>query len=447
MKFAIRDDDTNFFGKKLKMIKNIFHSETKKILLENFLSLSFLQVANYVFPIITLPYLVRVLKPEKYGLVAFAQAFIGYFMILTDYGFNLSAPREVSINRDNKQKLSEIFSSVMIIKFFLMILSLLILTLIVVMFKKFRQDYFLYYLTFGMVVGNIMFPQWFFQGIENMKFITVLNLLAKIIFTISIFIFVRKQTDYYFVPLLNSLGFITAGILSLWIVFKNFKIKFSIPSIQQIFYQLKEGWYIFISTVAISLYTISRIFLVGVLTDNTITGYYAIAEKLMNIFQTFPLASFLQAIYPRLSKMYKENVIKAFEWMKKLQNITTIIYFFFCIILILFADLIVLVVAGEKYRETILAFRLLIIAVFFINANAFRVQFLLVSERDKLYSKLHIIMGIIGLILIFILTFIFNYIGAAISIIFVESIVFIYCTLLLNRETKSLEHIKNEPQI
>jgi len=158
-----------------------------------------------------------------------------------------------------------------------------------------------------MVLGQTMFPTWFFQGVENMKFITMLNLLAKLIFTISIFIFVKKQMHYFLVPLLNSLGFITAGIISLYIVFKNFKINFTIPTKQQIIHQLKEGWHIFVSTVAISLYSTSRVFIVGIFTNNIITGYYAMAEKLMNIFQTFPLLSFLQTVYPRLSEIYQKD--------------------------------------------------------------------------------------------------------------------------------------------
>jgi PST family polysaccharide transporter len=105
--------------------------DTRRRLIENFLSLSVLQIANYILSLITLPYLARVLGPEKFGLIAFLQAFIGYFMILTDYGFNLSAAREIAIYRWNKEKVSEIFSSVMLIKFFFFFLALGIVSAII----------------------------------------------------------------------------------------------------------------------------------------------------------------------------------------------------------------------------------------------------------------------------------------------------------------------------
>jgi PST family polysaccharide transporter len=408
------------------MIKKFFVSETRKRLFENFLSLSVLQIVNYIFPLITLPYLVRVLGPEKFGLIAFAQAFIGYFQILTDYGFNLSATREISINRENKEKVSEIFSSVMIIKFFLLLLSLGLMTIIVFSFKKFSQDWLIYYLAFGMVLGQTLFPIWFFQGMERMRYITFLNVLAKLIFTIAIFIFVKKSSDYLYVPLLNSLGFILAGVLALWIVFKDFGVFFRIPGFKVLKYHLKEGWHVFVSLVFITGYTNSRIFAVGLFSpNNAITGYYAIAEKLMGIVQTFPLASVIQALYPRLSKIYAENKLKAKFIADKLQRYTTIAYLIICITFFIIAPKVVEIVAGSSYEETILTFRLLLIAVLFINANAFRVNFLLVSGNADIFAKIHLVMGTVGSIMVFLFCYFFSYIGTAINIILIALIVLI----------------------
>ncbi|MCD6105628.1 MAG: flippase [Thermosipho sp. (in: Bacteria)] len=392
---------------------------------ENFLSLSALQAVNYLLPLITLPYLVRVLGPEKFGLIAFAQAFIQYFNILTDYGFNLSATREISIHRDNKEKISEIFSSVMITKIGLMIISFLILSVLVFTIPKFRNDWLIYFFTFGMVIGQILFPVWFFQGMERMKYITILNIVAKGIFTICIFIFIRKMADYLYVPLINSMGFLVAGGLSLRIVSKDFGIKFILPSFKAIKHQLKEGWHIFISTAAISLYTNTRIFAVGLFTNNTITGYYAIAEKLINVIQTFPLSSLLQTLYPRLSKIYLENKEKAKKLMDRFQNLTIVIYLLVLPLIFVATPPIVKIVTGAPYKEVIVSFRLLLIAVFFINANAFRVQFLLVMGKYNIFARIHLIMGIIGLLLTFLATYFFSYIGTATSIIVVEFVILV----------------------
>ena len=337
--------------------KNVFTgSDTRKRLTENFLSLSVLQALNYLLPLITLPYLVRVLGPEKYGLISFAQAFIGYFVILTDYGFNLSATREISINRENEEKVSEIFSSVMIIKFLLGILSFFILGLILLFIPKFKNDWIIYLFTFGTVLGNILFPVWFFQGMENMKWITILNVIARGIFTVLIFVFVHKESDYLNVAIINSLGSIIAGIISLIIVFKNFKVKFIFPKLESIKHQLKEGWHIFIAQVAISGYTYSRTFAVGLFTNNTITGYYAIAEKLMNVIQTFPLGSITQSLYPRISKIYTENKQKAINLMKRFQKFTILVYLIWLPIIYFLSPLLIKIIAGEPYPEVILAF-------------------------------------------------------------------------------------------
>ena len=151
----------------------------KKNLIKNFSSLSLLQASNYLFPLITLPYLFRILGADKYGLMIFASAFVGYFGIITDYGFNLSIPREVSIHRDDKNKLSEILSSVLIIKASLFIICSAVFTAIVFAVPKFYLDKDIYLLSFLTVFGQLLFPVWFFQGVEKMHFITLTSISVR----------------------------------------------------------------------------------------------------------------------------------------------------------------------------------------------------------------------------------------------------------------------------
>jgi PST family polysaccharide transporter len=399
--------------------KNFFNSPTKKRLAENFTSLSVLQALNYLLPLITLPYLVRVLGPEKYGLISFAQAFIGYFIILTDYGFRLSATREISIHRENKEKISEIFSSMMMVRFILGIVSFIILVLLLFFVPKFGKDWLIYIFTFGMVLGNILFPACFFQGMERMKYITILNLISRIIFTVFIFIFIRKASDYLYVPLINSLGFLIAGILSLWVISKNFKIKFVLPTIKSIKHQLKEGWHIFISTIAVAAYNNTRVFTVGLFTNNTITGYYSIAEKLINVI-SFPLNSLLQVLYPRLNKIFTENKVKAIKLLNRFQNLTNLAYIFVLPFFFIFAPYIIKFISGLSNHEIIWSFKLLLVALFFTIANTFKVHLLLIYGKSDIFAKIHVFMGMIGLILTFLLTYFFSYVGSAIAFILVS---------------------------
>jgi len=400
--------------------EKLFKSDTRKRLIENFLSLSVLQIANYILPLITLPYLVRVLGPEKFGLIAFSQAFIGYFMILTDYGFNLSATRDISINRENKEKVSEIFSSVMIIKLALMIISLILMSVIIFSFEKFIHDWIIYYLTFGMVVGQVLFPVWFFQGMEKMKYITFLNILAKVIFTVAIFVFVKEASDYLYVPLLNSLGFIIAGILGLWIVFRDFEISFKFVGLEELKRQLKEGWYIFISQVNITFFNNTNVIILGSFTNNTIVGYYSAAEKLIRAVMGLQIP-LINSVYPTMSKLLKEDINKAVAFGKKLLIYGTFTYVTLISIILLLSNEVIILLLGDNFTNSEIIFKIMLIIpiTVFIN-NIYGTQFLInIGHSDK-FSKIIIISGMSNLILCPILTYFFSYIGTAISWVIAE---------------------------
>jgi len=419
----------------IDILKKNVNTKEKRTLLENFVALSVLQGANYILPLITLPYLVRVLGPEKFGLVAFAQAFVGYFQIITDYGFNLSATREISINRENKEKISEIFSSVIVIKSFLFLFSLIIMSVVVFFFNKFGQDRLIYYISFGMVLGQTIFPVWFFQGMEKMRYITFLNILAKVIFTVAIFVVVKESSDYLYVPLLNSLGFIIAGILGLWIVFKDFRIGFKIVKLEELKRQIKEGWYIFISTISINLYKNNSILLLGLFASNEIVGYFIIAKKIIDVLNQ--IAGIIsQTVYPYVSAKIKMNYKKTVQFLQKVGLLIAFYTFIMGVILFVFSSKVIYIISGAYFKESILSLKLMSFVPMFIGINVPNVQIILGKGLDKKFSKTVLIGAISDIILNFSLVPYFSYIGSCITVIIVELLV----TILLYIEALDIKN-------
>ena len=159
----------------MKIDAEIINKEDFKTILNNFFSLTLLKVLTYILPLITFPYLIRVLGVEKFGLIMFAQATMYYFEIVVDFGFNLSATSEVALNAKKVNKLNEIISAVFSIKCFLLIISFLILFIVLSIFDRFTDDYLIYYYSFLKVIAITFFPVWFFQGIEKMKYVTYIT--------------------------------------------------------------------------------------------------------------------------------------------------------------------------------------------------------------------------------------------------------------------------------
>jgi PST family polysaccharide transporter len=386
----------------------LIESSDKKRLLSNFFSLASLQGVNYILPLLTFPYLVRVLGVEYFGLLAFATAVVTYFNIITDYGFNLTATREISIHRDDHKKVIEIFSSVMSIKLLLMFLSFFLLTILVFSFEKFSTHWEVYLLTFGTVVGQVLFPIWFFQGMERMKYITYLNIVAKVIFTVAIFVFVKEQNDFYLVPLFTSLGFIVVGLWSLWIIYKEFGIGFRLQPLETLKYYLLDGWDIFISRIFVSLYTTTNIIVLGLLTNNIVVGYYAIAEKIVNaVAGLFVPAN--QALYPYMVKVFERNKNDFLILLKKVIYIFLAIGLLLFFILFVFSSEIIILISKEDIYSIKSIYTIL---VFTIITNPFGPLFTQVLIIQKLNKEFRVIVKY---------TFWFNILLAPLMIYFYEA--------------------------
>lgn len=386
----------------LAKFKSVMNDEEKRRFLGNFFSLATLQGLNYILPLLTLPYLVRILGADKFGALAFATAIIGYFTVLTDYGFNFTATREVSLNRSNPEKLNEIFNSVMTIKLILFLLSFLILTFLIISFNKFSVDPWLYYLTLGTVLGQVLFPVWFFQGVEQMKYITIINIVSKVFFTISIFLMVKHSSDYLLVPLLTSLGGIFAGIYSLYLIRKNFQIKFKLQKIKVVLSYLKGGSNLFLTSALSNLLISSGTVILAFVSNNTIVGYYSAVEKLFRAIVGL-FTPITQALYPiSCRKVNHQETAKAY--IKKLMIVIGSMALSVAIIVAIFSNEIITLVYGFGYQIYSYILAVMMIWLFFgVVNNIIGIQYLSAMRKDKLYTSSFIVAGLVTVLLNFIL--------------------------------------------
>ena len=196
-------------------------SNTKQ-LRNNTIALAIIQILNYILPFITLPYVARIFEVDKFGIIFFAQVFMDYFWRLIMFGFDLSGVREISINRENKEKCEHIFNSILNVQILFFIIGFLILMLITLIIPKFRVDWLIYHLTYVGLVGQILLFTWFYQGMERMKFITILNIITRFSFLILVFSCIKTSEDYILYPLFNSRSYLITGIVSLVFIKKYF---------------------------------------------------------------------------------------------------------------------------------------------------------------------------------------------------------------------------------
>ena len=419
----------------LSIIKKLLNKAEYKKILENIVSLTGLQFASYILPLITLPYLTYVLGPDKFGLTQYAISLITYFQMFTDYGFNLSATRELAIVREDKKKVSEIFNTVMFIKIILTILSFLVLLAIISFVPKFNSDADVYLLTFGIVIGYVLFPTWLFQGMEYMKYTSILNIIGKVIFTVFIFLFIHQSSDYLLVPIINSFGYIVVGVLGIYISLTKFDIDLSVPSSENIKYHLKEGWHVFLSTIAINMYTTTNTFLLGLLTNNTLVGYYSIAEKIINAVNGLfnPIS---QALYPFISRtVNNKDKNSNILMIRKLTKLAAILGMMFSIGVFVFAEPVINILFGPEYVSSITVLRILSIIPFMVSlSNIFGIQTMLTFNYKKDFTKIVLLGGIIDIVLGIILISLYKEIGIAISFAITETFITIAMLTFLQRK-------------
>ena len=323
-----------------------FQTARYKLLIENISYMGALQVFNIIFPLLSYGFLIRILGSELFGLIVFAQSLIGYLILVIDFGFNMSATRQVSMHRDDPEILSEIVSSVFVIKTFLTVISIIIFLLCLNFIPQADNYKLLFILSLWSCFSSLLFAQWYFQGIEQMKYIAVLTLISRSFFFMMIFLVVTGPEDYLLIPLLYGFGALISGVASIFVIFKQHNVKFRFPGFKRLHYYVNDSLPMFLASAAGSLHTNSGKVILGLSVGMTSVAYFDLAEKLLNLLRT-PLNVVSQVIYPRNAKDRDISFIRrAFDFTFGFNVILLIVF-------LLVLDIIIFYIAGPSMLAAI----------------------------------------------------------------------------------------------
>ena len=290
-----------------------------KRIIANFFSLSLINGVSYIIALFLIPYLLGVLGKERYGSYLIIYVIAQYLLLVGNYGFKFSVTRQISVFRDNKEKVNAIFNATIWARVLLSVIASIIGLLAVYLLMD-RDDVIMYIFALGMVFGDILIPSWLFQGMERMKYLTIVNVVSKLVFALLIFVLITDGKQYKYVLLFHSFGYIAAGLLSLYLAMKQFGVKLGLTTFAEIREQLKDGWHIFVSNIGMEIYRNSNVVLLGFMAGDAAAGIYGAVEKLIKAAQTI-INALPMAIYPYISRVFynsdtTDNVSKLFRIVK-----------------------------------------------------------------------------------------------------------------------------------
>ena len=410
-------------------IDRIRRSRDGKVLVANFGYLTLLQVASYLFPLITMPYLARVIGVDGFGKIAFASAIITWLQTITDWGFNYTATRDVARNRNDVNEVSNIFSIVFWARCTLMIISLIILFILVAFIPIFRENVAVILITFLLIPGHIMFPDWFFQALEKMKYITIFNIAIRCLLLVCVFVFIKEPSDYIFQPLFMSVSYILCGIISMYYIICKWGYRLKIVHFSEIQTMIKRSTNIFINNIMPNFYNSFSTLLLGMIGGNTATGILDAGTNFVNLSQQF-MNILSRTFFPFLSRRLDKH---SFYMHINLLCAITISVLLYCL-----SPWLINTFFTSEFNDSIVVLRIMAVSVLFLSLNdIFGTNYMVLKGYERQLRNITINTSLTGFAIAFPCIYYGGVVGAAITITLTRGLLGLLTFLYVHSQRKA----------
>lgn len=414
-----------------------------KILLKNFTSLGSVQIINYIFPLITIPYVSRIFGPDGLGIINYSIAVVSYFLLVINFGFDFTATRKIAIAKD-ENSIIKIYNEVTNSRLLLFLISIPVFTVFLFTIPILSKNMGISLILFINCFSAVLTPQYLFQGLQKLSFFTKFNLVRGILNTILIFTLINEKGD---ILLYAAIGvFSNLLIAFFWYFYLNIKlkIKFSLIKFKQCLFVLREDRFVFFSSVIYSLYTTTNIIILGYFDTESNVGYYTTAITLINIIQSIIGIPLSVALYPYISKSFSVNVDSGLDKLRRIVPLIFYLNLFIGLFIILLSPIFVVLIYGNSFRNSIFIVQLLGILPLISGLNGMMgVQTMLNLKLDKLFVKITSVAAFLSIILNLLLSYNYSYVGTAVSYILTEVYIFWSLYIALKRKGINIFYAKN----
>lgn len=403
----------------------------------NFIMNFILTVSNFLFPLITFPYVSRVLLPEGTGKVAFALSIVSYFTIFASFGVATYGIRAVAQVRDDKERLSKTMHELLFINIISMTIVYVALAIAILVVPKFAIEKELFLVTSLFILFTIVGVEWLYKGLEKYQYITVRTIVFKIVSLFLVFLFVKEKSDYIIFAFISIFAIVGSGILNL--INSRKLINYTLYSEYEFKKHLKPMFVLFLTSMAIAIYTSLDEGLLGLLSSPEQVGYYNAAVRVKGILFTL-ITSLGVVLLPRLS-YYVENYMETefHEALAKSTNFIIVIAASVVIFFTFFAKETILILAGENYVASIIPLQIVVWALILSAiTNILGIQILLPLKKDKQLLFSVLCAATVDVIANFLLVPKLAAVGTALSVIAAELSVLIVQIVILRQYIKIL---------
>lgn len=383
-------------------------------------ALSVLQAANYLIPLVTLPYLTHALGVEAFGRFSFVLAVMAYFVLVTDYGFSWSATHQIAAHRDEPYIVSAVFSATWYAKCLLAALSGLVLIGLVCLVPVLQQDATLYLAGFSLVIGNLLMPVWLLQGLERMREVAIFHVVGRLAALVPLFLLVKTPEDAAWAVVYAGVASIIGGVIALYWIRRSGLIRWERPKWETMMKALREGGVLFLSKLYSNSYTLVAPLALGAVSGTTSVGYFALADRIMRVAQAL-LEPITQALFPRLSHLYRKDRRAARRLVERTAAIIVAISGLTSLFLWGAADWIVEVLGGGEFGPASAVLRwLAVVPVAMAVSNLLGVQVMLPNGLSLAFSRIVGLAAGFGVLVILPLVYWKDAEGAAAATLLVE---------------------------